>query len=449
MRVLLVPNIFFPDPPGGTEVGVLELAKALRLKGVEAMVAAPHWDGTFVETYNWEGVPVWRYRVTENSMRTGAVDREYPEQSHHFELLLKETGAEVLSLHSWMPSVGVNQIMAAKHIGLPVVVSCHLANVTCPRGSGMRWGKIRCNLLLDGIRCPACAVQSKGVPLLLAYFASCLSLGLKVNANRYSVNGVLRGLRLAPKMRMLISNRRKLWRIVDEFVVQSRWYAPILKLNGIPEEKIKLAPVCLYRQPLNKSPRVGGQQRNKKVVVGFLGRLSNAKGIDLLVKAMQEIPLEADLEVRIHGIVQSEEERLFQSEMQRMATADRRIRFMPALSDDEVLSGLSQLDMLCVPSRVQDMRPQVILEAFSAGVPVIGAALGGIPDLIEDGINGWLFPANDSHALKTLLLKASRNPGLIENLQAGIPPVHGIESLAVFMADRYQSVKSNYRRQII
>lgn len=448
MRVLLVPNIFFPSPPGGTEVGVLELAKALRLKGVEAMVAAPHWDGEFIENYQWEGVPVWRYRVTERSLQAGAIDMEDPEQSRHFESLLQETGAEVLSLHAWMSSVGVNQIMAAQRLGIPVVVACHLANVTCPRGSGMRWGKTRCNLLMDGIRCPACVVESKGVPLPLAYFASYLALGLRVKGTRFSTNGVARGLRLAPKMRMLFSNRRKLWRLVDEFVVQSRWYAPILKLNGIPEEKIKLAPVCLYRQPLNEPSQFRGRQKSKEIVVGFLGRLSRAKGVDLLVKAMQGIPSDIDLEVRIHGIVQSEEERLFQREIQRMAAADSRIRLMPDLSGDEVLSELSQWDLLCVPSRVQDMRPQVILEAFSAGVPVIGTALGGIPDLVEDGINGWLFPANDSHALETLLLKASREPGLIENLREGIPPVHGVESLAVFMADRYQSVKSRFRRKI-
>jgi len=448
MRVLLVPNIFFPDPPGGTEVGVLALAKALRNNGIEAMVAAPHWNGEFRDHYQWEDVPVWRYRVTERSMQSGAIDMEDPEQSRHFEALLRETGAEVLSLHAWMASVGVNQIMAAQRLGIPVVATCHLANVTCPRGSGMRWGNTPCDLLMDPIRCPACVVQSKGLPQPVALLASHVTRSLKVNGTRSNVNGVLRGLRLAPKIRTLTANRRKLWKLVDEFVVQSRWYAPILSLNGVPEEKIKLAPVCLYRQQMRTLPQSSKPHRNQKVVIGFLGRLTHAKGADLLVRAMQNVPREIDLEIRIHGIVQSERERLIYREIRRQADADGRIRLMPALSGDDVLPQLSKWDLLCVPSRVQDMRPQVILEAFSVGVPVIGTALGGVSDLVDDGINGWLFPANDSHALQTLLSRAAHDPGLIENLRKGIPPVHGIESLSAFMADRYQSVISNYRKQI-
>jgi glycosyltransferase involved in cell wall biosynthesis len=178
-----------------------------------------------------------------------------------------------------------------------------------------------------------------------------------------------------------------------------------------------------------------------------MGRLSRAKGVDLFVKAVRGMPTDGRLEVRIHGIVQSEEERLFEREIRRMAASDARICFLDPLPGDHVLSALSQWDALCVPSRVQDMRPQVILEAFSVGVPVIGAALGGIPDLIEDGHNGLLFPPNDAEALRKLLLKVTREPSLLQGLRQKIPQVQTIESLASFMADRYLSVRSRYNRQ--
>jgi len=449
MRVLLVPNIFFPDPPGGTEVGVLELAKALRRGGIEAIVAAPHWEGEFVEHYEWEAIPVWRYRVTERSMKIGALDMEDPEQSYQFELLLRQTGAEVLSLHAWMASVGVNQIMAAQRLGIPVVVTCHLVNVTCPRGSGMRWGKIPCDLVFDAIRCPACVVQLKGVPLTLAYLSSYLSLGMRVDRDESSANPLLRGLRLAAKMRTLKTNRKKLYEFVEEFVVQNRWYAQVLKHNGIPEKKIKLAPVCLYRKPVNISLQLNAFNRSGKIVTGFMGRLSRAKGVDLLVKAIKGIPKDRRLEVRIHGIVQSEEERIYRNEIRTIAAHDARIHLLDQLPDDQIFSELAKWDLLCVPSRVQDMRPQVILEAFSVGLPIIGAALGGIPDLIENGRNGFLFPPDDVKALRDLLLRVTSEPDLLRRLRKNLPPVQGIESLASFMADLYQSVKSRHDSQLI
>jgi glycosyltransferase involved in cell wall biosynthesis len=64
-----------------------------------------------------------------------------------------------------------------------------------------------------------------------------------------------------------------------------------------------------------------------------------------------------------------------------------------------------------VPSRWYENQPMVVLEALARGVPVVGSALGGMPELIESGVTGDLVPANDPHALAGALSPYLRDPG--------------------------------------
>ena len=58
-----------------------------------------------------------------------------------------------------------------------------------------------------------------------------------------------------------------------------------------------------------------------------------------------------------------------------------------------------------IPSEWFENYPMVIIEAMSKGKPVIAAAIGGIPEIVKDGVNGWLFKPGDTRALRTLLEK--------------------------------------------
>jgi glycosyltransferase involved in cell wall biosynthesis len=63
-----------------------------------------------------------------------------------------------------------------------------------------------------------------------------------------------------------------------------------------------------------------------------------------------------------------------------------------------------------VPSRWYENQPMVVLEALARGTPVVGSALGGMPELIEPGATGDLVPANDPHALAGALTPYLRDP---------------------------------------
>jgi glycosyltransferase involved in cell wall biosynthesis len=119
--------------------------------------------------------------------------------------------------------------------------------------------------------------------------------------------------------------------------------------------------------------------------IGFVGELSHRKGADRLEKilpAIQDIP---NTETWVIGEGLSEPEFAFQL---RAKLENQKVKFLGRRSDMKEI--YQQLDLLLVPSR-QDPLPTVIVEAGLSGLPVVGANVGGIPEMIVNGENGFLF----------------------------------------------------------
>jgi glycosyltransferase involved in cell wall biosynthesis len=71
---------------------------------------------------------------------------------------------------------------------------------------------------------------------------------------------------------------------------------------------------------------------------------------------------------------------------------------------------LARLDLLVVPSRANEATTRVIPEAFSAGVPVVAARAGGIPEIVDHGQTGWLVDSTEPETLALALASALRRP---------------------------------------
>jgi glycosyltransferase involved in cell wall biosynthesis len=69
---------------------------------------------------------------------------------------------------------------------------------------------------------------------------------------------------------------------------------------------------------------------------------------------------------------------------------------------------LPHFDLLVLPSYTEGM-PNVVLEAFAAGVPVVATAVGGTPEVVEDGVNGYLVPPGDADTMATRIGEALEN----------------------------------------
>jgi glycosyltransferase involved in cell wall biosynthesis len=98
-----------------------------------------------------------------------------------------------------------------------------------------------------------------------------------------------------------------------------------------------------------------------------------------------------------------------------------------------------------VPSVWWDNGPQSAIEMRSLGLPVIGAAIGGIPDIIEDGREGLLFRANDRHDLARVLAGVIREPGLSARVRARMRPWPTMGEHAGALASVYAEALSSRR----
>ena len=146
----------------------------------------------------------------------------------------------------------------------------------------------------------------------------------------------------------------------------------------------------------------------------MIGRISFAKGQDLLIAAIARLPpkLRARLRVRIVG--STFEDDPFEGTMvERVASlglADC-IAFEPFEPDPTSIYAWS--DVLVIPSRVIESFGLVAIEAMAYGKGVIAAAQGGLMEIVVDRQTGWLFPAENVEALEASLVEAITIPSLV------------------------------------
>ena len=98
-----------------------------------------------------------------------------------------------------------------------------------------------------------------------------------------------------------------------------------------------------------------------------------------------------------------------------------RIEFLSEVTQQELAQWMAQALVFVLPSLSEGLG-RVVIEAMAAGTPVIGSAVGGIPDLIQVGQNGWLVPPADERALAQQLRGALENPA--QTRQMGAQAAH-------------------------
>lgn len=200
-------------------------------------------------------------------------------------------------------------------------------------------------------------------------------------------------------------------RCIDGVIVESesmRDYVERASSRGRP-------PVQIVRSGVDLAwfaPAVDRKPPSAPLTVGFIGRMSSEKNpmgfIDL---AERLLALEPEMEFRMYG---------------GGGDADAvRHRLAGSLFKDHIVYGgfaehsrtaLHELDVLILPSKF-DGRPAIIMEANACGVPVIGAPVGGVPELIEEGVNGHLAAPTDTRAFHALITRWKQDPGVLAALR--------------------------------
>jgi glycosyltransferase involved in cell wall biosynthesis len=139
----------------------------------------------------------------------------------------------------------------------------------------------------------------------------------------------------------------------------------------------------------------------------------------------------------ILGIVQGNTAEAYRQTLVRLAGADRRVRFLLPIPPEGVVDTLAGYDILAVPSRLKECAPLVVLDAFAAGIPVIGSNCGGIAEQVQDRVDGLLVePGNVSAWAEAIRLLAEK-PSLLSELRAGIRLPRTMQDVASQMLEIY------------
>ncbi|MBQ3659868.1 MAG: glycosyltransferase, partial [Bacteroidales bacterium] len=128
----------------------------------------------------------------------------------------------------------------------------------------------------------------------------------------------------------------------------------------------------------------------------YYGRLSHEKGIETLLDAVlarPEVPLKivgtGPLEAQLRSRV--------------AAAGASNIEFLGFHSGEDLYRLVAGASFVVVPSAWYENNPMTVIEACALGRPVIGAAIGGIPEIVREGVTGYLFPSGDAQALGRVL----------------------------------------------
>ncbi len=215
----------------------------------------------------------------------------------------------------------------------------------------------------------------------------------------------------------------------DVIVSPSKFLADFYKARGFfPKSQVEILP--------NPAPDSGiplrGPRHPGPVRLLFAGQLEDHKGIRFLLRALEKWGQPFELHVAGEGVLSPM--------VKSWAMRDKRVKYHGYVSFGHLVKLFAICDAVTVPSLCYENSPTVIYESQRAGLPVIGANIGGIGELVEHGRNGLLFEAgNEKQLLATLDLFVKEQTvwrGRDANIRDGVEPYalgHYVDKLEQLM----------------
>ncbi len=357
---------------GGAEAYMLDVAELQRQDGHEpTFFAMDHpenlpssneaWFSPLMELDPPSRDPVRRLRDA------GRILYSKPARSG-IEAVLDKTRPDVVHLHNIYHQLSPSILRPIADRSIPAVMTLHDYKLACPTY----------RFLADGEICEAC---------LGGRFQN----AVKRRCNQGSLLGS--GL-LA--VETALHRATGAYDPVDVFICPSQFMADKMRAAGVfPDRLAHLNHfVDVVRTQPAEAPGEG---------VLYAGRLSGEKGVDTLIDAVGA----ADgWNVRVAGDGPDRSA----LEDQAALVAPGRVSFLGRLDAPTLQREIRSAAAVALPARWYENQPMIVLESFASGRPVVASDLGGLPELIEPGVNGDLVPANDAVALAEALDALVGNP---------------------------------------
>jgi glycosyltransferase involved in cell wall biosynthesis len=366
MTVLQVSNNHFIS--GGSDRYYMELSKALTALGTEVIPFAPAdprnekspWSAFFPAAPRPE-VPRARdaLRFVYSKAARESLKR-----------LLKATNIQLAHLHIYYGKLTASILPVLKDAGVPIVQTAHDFKLVCPVYSCLRHGHI----------CEAC----HGRQFWRAAVNRC---------NRKSVSRSL-----ASAAESYVSKRLGSHSGVDHFIAVSEFQRRRLIANNICDSS-KITTIHNFVDFNESSPASGAGS-----YACYFGRVEKLKGIGTLIEAMRRIP---DVKLKIVG------DGAYRAECEAIIAAKNisNVEISGFQAGSRLEDAVRGSFCTILPTEAYENCPMSVLESFAYARPVIGTDIGGIPELIDDGHDGYVVPVANPEALSAAIFALATDRG--------------------------------------
>jgi glycosyltransferase involved in cell wall biosynthesis len=445
VNILHAIHDFLPRHAAGSEIYAFELGRELANRHHVHVLAAEYDPARMHGGVTWrvhDGLPVielvnnWECRSFEDTYRPPRIT----EQLSH---VLSAVQPDIVHVHSLL-NLSFDLPAAAHALGIPVVATLHDYTLVCPSG-GQRLHRADQHVchVIDTDRCARCFQES---PFFQRMAFSRIATAVRAPGVAQRAAAALRGRwpRLAGRMAgavrhaarvsvspqditVRLSRARDVFDEIDLFVAPSQSIADEFERLGLSASKLRVSDYgfpalqAARRQP--PRARTAGQPLR----IGFVGTLVWHKGVHVLLDALRRLPDDA-YEANIFGGLDVFPD--YVADLRGRA-AGLPVHFMGAFDRGAAAGVYDAMDVLVVPSLWLENSPLVIHEAFLADVPVVGARIGGIAELIRDGENGRLYEPTSAAALAAVLSHLIDQPAELDRFRRQIPSVKPIALDAV------------------
>jgi len=288
--------------------------------------------------------------------------------------IIKKEKIDIVHVHNTLCLISPSVYYAALNCKVPVVQTIHNFRMSCPAATFYRDGHICEDCMEKGL---LCAVKHR------CYRKSRLQTLICVITTKLH--------------RMLGIYYRISYICLAEFSKQKLFQLNHLKKKAIiNSEKVYIKPNMTFENTTNNCSE-------RKSYYVFSGRVEKIKGIDLLLTAFSKLQNE---HLIIAGTgTQFEYYKALAAKMKL-----NNVTFLGFIDKQQLKELVQNAKAVIVPSQWYEVFGMTIIEAFAMKTPVIGADIGNISNLIEEGVNGWKFHYNSSDDLVKKIIECSATP---------------------------------------
>lgn len=386
---------------------------------------------------------LWQFGDPEGEIDARPVNRAFRAACRRF-------APDVVHIHGF-EGFGAGIVAVARSLGVPAICSIHNYQPFCSQVNLLRRRRVPCDDFAGGLACESC---EEGVDIAAERNRRASGRGHPPSIRppqRAPVMTFREDLEPSAQTRGLWDYSHPLWAPHSETVSIARGSrcgqgrygvrrsayvgalnechavlpvssatAEICRQMGVGEARINIQPIGSWAAAIEPQNRPRAPERHSPIHLAFLGFGSYGKGLGVLCDALLLLVPEIQRRVSIdaHGPGVAEDMARLAHSRPRFASVRHGGRYDRA----DTLRHLDRVHAAVVPSIWHDNGPQTAIEARALGVPVIGSRIGGIPDIVSDGVDGLLVQANDRIDLARVIARCVTDPELLARMRSRVRP---------------------------